>query len=254
MNKLSIQSLNALFTQLNEQPSSVLWIRNKNYEQQLYVNSNYESIWEQDSQELYQNPVSFQKSVLPCDLKRLMTNVGQNINGQLADSNTSLYRIVTPSGETRFIKDWHYLLTDQGGKLIGFAGIAQAVSQLQWETELHHQQNHNAINNQQNMFTKHIFDILYKEFQLNMTKKSRQSLSDKKNTNTIRIIDNGKIVDLTPRETEVLYFLYSGKSAKDTAELMKLSKRTVEFHLENIKSKAFCRTKLELLSKIEEMN
>jgi DNA-binding CsgD family transcriptional regulator len=42
-----------------------------------------------------------------------------------------------------------------------------------------------------------------------------------------------------------------GKSAKQTGAILNISQRTVEFHLDNIKQKAQCRTKLELLGQVK---
>ena len=41
---------------------------------------------------------------------------------------------------------------------------------------------------------------------------------------------------LSERQLDCLYFLVKGKSTKQTAQTMKLSHRTVEHYLENIKS------------------
>lgn len=51
---------------------------------------------------------------------------------------------------------------------------------------------------------------------------------------------------LTPREKECLQLLTEGKSAKETAYLLKLSPRTVEFYFENIKNKLTCHNKQEI--------
>jgi DNA-binding CsgD family transcriptional regulator len=68
-------------------------------------------------------------------------------------------------------------------------------------------------------------------------------------SNRISVMDGGQSVDLTPKEMECLIHMRTGRSAKQTAALMNLSQRTVEFHLDNIKEKANCRTKIELLAK-----
>jgi len=67
INKVSMQSLNALFSILEQQPQSALWIRSKDFQRQLYVNENYESIWHRSPTELYQNPGSLIETLYPVD-------------------------------------------------------------------------------------------------------------------------------------------------------------------------------------------
>lgn len=50
--------------------------------------------------------------------------------------------------------------------------------------------------------------------------------------------------DLTPRELEVLQLILSGKSNKEIAREVFISKKTVEFHLDNIYSKIGTRSRL----------
>jgi DNA-binding CsgD family transcriptional regulator len=52
------------------------------------------------------------------------------------------------------------------------------------------------------------------------------------------------------RESEVLFHLARGKSARDISQKLNLSKRTVESYLNNIKSKTGVSTKSELIEKI----
>ncbi len=51
----------------------------------------------------------------------------------------------------------------------------------------------------------------------------------------------------TPRELECLFCLLRGMSAKITANLLGLSKRTVEFYIENMKNKTGSATKMDLI-------
>jgi DNA-binding CsgD family transcriptional regulator len=69
-------------------------------------------------------------------------------------------------------------------------------------------------------------------------------------SNSIIVLDGDQPVEITPKEMQCLTHMMAGRSAKQTAALMKLSQRTVEFHLDNIKEKANCRTKIELLAKM----
>jgi len=62
------------------------------------------------------------------------------------------------------------------------------------------------------------------------------------------------IIQLTNKESECLFFLMRGKSAKETAIILNISPRTVEKHIESIKYKFNCRTKLELIAYAIENN
>lgn len=54
---------------------------------------------------------------------------------------------------------------------------------------------------------------------------------------------------LSKREAECLYFLLRGNTAKNIANILRLSPRTVEHYLENVKMKFNVRTKTELIEK-----
>jgi DNA-binding CsgD family transcriptional regulator len=51
--------------------------------------------------------------------------------------------------------------------------------------------------------------------------------------------------ELTAREVEVLSFIAKGMSSKDAAEVLFLSKRTVDFHLRNIYGKLHVRNRVQ---------
>jgi DNA-binding CsgD family transcriptional regulator len=59
---------------------------------------------------------------------------------------------------------------------------------------------------------------------------------------------------LSNRELECVFFLIRGKTAANIAETLKISKRTVEYYLENIKNKFGCLTKTELIEKAIDSN
>lgn len=54
---------------------------------------------------------------------------------------------------------------------------------------------------------------------------------------------------LTLRESECVFLLIRGKSAKEIGVLLSLSKRTIESYIENIKNKMDCKNKAEILVK-----
>ncbi|MCK4608141.1 MAG: helix-turn-helix transcriptional regulator [Gammaproteobacteria bacterium] len=59
---------------------------------------------------------------------------------------------------------------------------------------------------------------------------------------------------LTKRELDCLYHLLRGQTAKGIGNALNLSRRTVEYYLDNIKGKLYCRTKSELIEKILSSN
>ena len=65
---------------------------------------------------------------------------------------------------------------------------------------------------------------------------------------------NGQIHEkITPRERTCLMQLIKGKTSKQIADSLKLSIRTIESYLNNIKHKLGCKTKSELILKIYEL-
>jgi DNA-binding CsgD family transcriptional regulator len=64
----------------------------------------------------------------------------------------------------------------------------------------------------------------------------------------LNVNETHEVPKLTKREQECLQHLMSGKSAKISGDEMGISSRTVEFHINNIKAKIGCRTKLEVLN------
>lgn len=59
---------------------------------------------------------------------------------------------------------------------------------------------------------------------------------------------------LSKRERECLVYLLNGQSAKETAGLLSLSPRTIEFYFENIKIKLNCHNKGEVFAKATLLN
>lgn len=59
-----------------------------------------------------------------------------------------------------------------------------------------------------------------------------------------------KNIHITPRELQVLSYLFRGKSARETGEILNLSQRTIEFYLNSLKYKLKCRRKSDLIEQI----
>jgi DNA-binding CsgD family transcriptional regulator len=77
--------------------------------------------------------------------------------------------------------------------------------------------------------------------------------SDLKSHQSIEFFKPDAAISLTPREIECLFYTLRGKSAKAIGLILKISPKTIEFHLEHIKTKFNCRNKMELISKAMEL-
>ncbi|NRA46303.1 MAG: hypothetical protein HRU09_15225 [Oligoflexales bacterium] len=56
--------------------------------------------------------------------------------------------------------------------------------------------------------------------------------------------------DLTEREKQVVFHLIRGRTSKTIADRLKITKRTVDFHLDNLKTKLNCPNKEALVEKL----
>lgn len=65
--------------------------------------------------------------------------------------------------------------------------------------------------------------------------------------------ENATLQYFTPREVETLKLLMIGHQAKKIALMLKISKRTVDDHIDNIKLKLNCRTKAEIIIAVFKM-
>ena len=62
--------------------------------------------------------------------------------------------------------------------------------------------------------------------------------------------DDYKDTYFTKRETETLYYLLQGRTIPETARILRLSSRTIEFYVKNMKLKIGAKTKQELVDKV----
>jgi DNA-binding CsgD family transcriptional regulator len=75
-------------------------------------------------------------------------------------------------------------------------------------------------------------------------------LSPTKNNHVINTVTDNFNVHFTNRENDVLRLLIRGKTAREIAAVLGLSKRTVEHHLENMRAKLEVNSKSELIEKV----
>ncbi len=97
------------------------------------------------------------------------------------------------------------------------------------------------------LLSKETLEKFYALFQRNRESQDKESPHRRR---VFSITFEGEVLELTRREAQCLLFLYDGLSAKQTANELHLSQRTVEIYLDKLKKRFHSKTKIELMSKI----
>ena len=122
--------INFYIRRLVERSRDVFWIRDVQYIKQLYVSPAYETVWGRSCESLYQRPEKWLDFLLEEDRKRLEISVAKRnpeVNPQ--QGFDEWYRIKRPDGEIRWIQDQSFPIYDEQNQHIGFAGIAQDITE-----------------------------------------------------------------------------------------------------------------------------
>ncbi len=98
-------------------------------------------------------------------------------------------------------------------------------------------------------FSHHSFDS-----SLDYLLDERHKFLEQTNVEQSRLIIGQETVDITRRELQCLLELIRGRTAKETAEILFVSPRTVEFYLNNVRKKLGCHKKSELITTLLRTN
>jgi PAS domain S-box-containing protein len=124
------------FRQLAENIRQVFWMMPPSADQVVYVSPVYEQVWGRTCESLYQNPMSWTEAIHPDDVEQSHALFAKQIQGERVDSE---YRIRTPGGQEKWIRDRAFPIRDADGQLIRIVGIAEEVTeQKRHEEELIH--------------------------------------------------------------------------------------------------------------------
>lgn len=241
MSTLTVSTFISLFECIDMLENRVIWVMSKDFSRTIYISPSYEVLFEKEIAEHYIDPTSV-FSVLACQDFRLLINRMENCHKVWPDPNYQdkvSYRVQSKTRGIRWMEDRAFRVVDEFGKCVVHAGIVRPLdheNSQQIENESLVSKQHNARPN--------IYELLTRE--VNYMSQSQRLY--KSNTNQMRM--GHAMMSLTPREAEVLELMKRGKSAKQTAESLSISTKTVEFHIKNLKDKTNSRTKLELLGKL----
>ncbi len=122
----ALQSSETKFRQLAENIRQVFWMTPSGSKQMLYVSPAYEQVWGRSCASLYQEPASWMESIHPEDRDKARCLVTAQIRGEPVEAE---YRIRTPDGQEKWIRDRAFPICDAEGQPIRVAGIAEDITE-----------------------------------------------------------------------------------------------------------------------------
>lgn len=129
MDSIDILNFGQYILKHAEHSTDVFWIRDTNYERQLYISPVFEKIWGVSCKSLYQNPNSWFEAIHAEDLLRVREDINRiRKSCKVGDSYSHEYRIIRDDKEQRWILDYGFPIFDVNNKLIGYAGVAKDIT------------------------------------------------------------------------------------------------------------------------------
>jgi two-component system sensor histidine kinase/response regulator len=124
------------FRQLAENIREVFWIMPPELDEIPYVSPAFEQVWGRTRESLYKNPFSWVESIHPDDRERAQALLLRQIQGEPVLRE---YRIRTPDGQEKWIRDRAFAIRDQTEKMVRLVGIAEEITEQKlYEAELIH--------------------------------------------------------------------------------------------------------------------
>ena len=114
------------FRQLAENIREVFRIIPIAVDETLYVSPAFEEIWGRTMESIYRDPESWREAVHPDDRGQADHMAEHQMLGEPVEVE---YRIQTPDGQRKWIRDRAFPVRDQSGELIRIAGIAEDISE-----------------------------------------------------------------------------------------------------------------------------
>jgi|SRR5579862_557689 len=93
----------------------------------------------------------------------------------------------------------------------------------------------------------HCQELANPDFFFHLNRMDKKYLLRNKDRSYFNIQSDHNPFQLSQRQKECVFYMLRGKTTKQIAEILNLSKRTVDFYIENIKNKIACHAKSELL-------
>jgi diguanylate cyclase (GGDEF)-like protein/PAS domain S-box-containing protein len=130
--ELALQTSEAKFRQLADNIHEVFWMTNAESNEILYISPAYEKIWGRTCASLYASPLDWMNSIHPDDRAHAEESFIRQTHGDILDS---VFRIVTPDGAEKWIRDRACPIRDEHGQLIRIAGVAEDITERKHHDE-----------------------------------------------------------------------------------------------------------------------
>jgi PAS domain S-box-containing protein len=128
----ALRSSEEKFRQLAENIREVFWIVSPATGEVIYVSPAYEEVWCRSRASLYENPQSWYGSIHPEDRATRSYDLRQMREGP----SDSEFRIHSPDGQEKWIRNRAFPIRDKTGELIRVVGIAEDVTERK-RSEIH---------------------------------------------------------------------------------------------------------------------
>ena len=230
--RLDIDSWCDVFAAQAQASDHVFWVSQLDYQQHLFVSRGFERVWGADHTVMYDTPTYFDTRLVSEKSDTFWEKCLKRHNEQ--QQGSVLFQIKNEQGELRWVKDCFMTLYDAQGKPLAAAGIAMDVTE---QIDLiNNPDSLDRVNAQHNQLKSTYTGLLKDKLKILAEVKQQQRPM------------------ITTREKQCLQQLSQGLSARETAELLHISRRTVEKHLDNVKLKFNCTKKVELMRLLLEGN
>jgi len=121
----AVRSSEEKFRRLAENIGQVFWMLSPTADECFYVSPAYERIWGRTCESIYRDPLSWQRAIHPEDRETARAVHLRQIHGETIASE---YRIRTPDGEVKWIRDRAFPVREPSGELIRIVGIAEEIT------------------------------------------------------------------------------------------------------------------------------
>ncbi|CAN5809530.1 hypothetical protein BH23GEM11_BH23GEM11_07580 [soil metagenome] len=113
------------FRQMADNIQSVFWLSDPDTTRSLYVSPAVEKIWGRPPSDFLEDPQAWTRSLHPDDRAESMARLESGVSRR----TEATYRIIRPDGEVRWIRDRIFPVTDDAGRVVRVAGLAEDVTE-----------------------------------------------------------------------------------------------------------------------------